>query len=298
MANGVHTFATWFRMRGWWQRFRRRNKRRFLGVKEPRGNLVLTPPRKVQKNIWIFWAQGLEQAPPVVKACVASWAERNPGWALRVLSREDLPGMVDASDISVDLPLAHQADVLRVRLLETHGGVWADATLYCMKPLDDWLMPLMQSGFFAFYRPGPDRQIDSWLLASEKGGLIVRQWNVRLTQYVRQREVVGHYFWPLYLFALEAVRSRAFGRAWAATPKVSADGPLMMQRFFQRGLGPEDLGPEFDLQAIPVHKLSWKPDKIDSLEAMRAWGLIPREAGDAAGDQAGAPARESVGGPD
>ena len=274
----MRAIGQWMRFRRRWERFSRRFRRRVLRQGVVRGNDPLTPPRALPKTVWFFWAQGIEEAPPVVRACAASWAERNPGWTVRTLSMRDLDGLIEVADIPETLGLAHRADVFRARLLARYGGVWADATCYCMKPLDDWLLPLMQSGFFAFHRPAPDRLIDNWFLASEPDGLILRQWSARMTAYVRARRQADHYFWPLFLFAREA-RSGGFRRAWAATPKVSADGPLLIQRFFQRGLSPGDLGPGYDPRAVPVHKLSWKEGKVSSLEAMRAWGMLPAETG-------------------
>ena len=34
---------------------------------------------------------------------------------------------------------AAQSDVVRLNVLANHGGVWADATVACMQPLDLWL---------------------------------------------------------------------------------------------------------------------------------------------------------------
>ena len=39
---------------------------------------------------------------------------------------------VNRSDISI----VKFSDLLRLRLLSCHGGVWADATLFCVQPLD------------------------------------------------------------------------------------------------------------------------------------------------------------------
>ena len=77
------------------------------------------------------------------------------------------------------------ANLLRLYLLGTHGGVWADATCFCSQPLDEWLAPCMRSGFFAFrrradtwlndpansgwlglFRRSGDRIINNWFLAS------------------------------------------------------------------------------------------------------------------------------------
>jgi hypothetical protein len=72
------------------------------------------------------------------------------------------------------------ADQIRIELLNVHGGVWADATTMCALPLDHWLPQRMQTGFFAFERPTPDRLIASWFLAASLPCNIVAKWQARV----------------------------------------------------------------------------------------------------------------------
>ena len=60
----------------------------------------------------------------------------------------------------------HRANVLRMELLARHGGVWVDATCFCVRPLDEWLPAQMSSGFFAFARPARSRLLANWFLAA------------------------------------------------------------------------------------------------------------------------------------
>ena len=52
-------------------------------------------------------------------------------------------------------------------MLRQHGGVWADATSFCLRPLDDWLNAAYAAGFFAFRNPAKDRMMANWFIASE-----------------------------------------------------------------------------------------------------------------------------------
>lgn len=56
---------------------------------------------------------------------------------------------------------------IRINLLDRHGDVWTDATCLCMQPLDEWIHDEARSGFFAFSKPGPDRLMSNWFLASD-----------------------------------------------------------------------------------------------------------------------------------
>lgn len=214
----------------------------------------------------------MEDAPPLVRTCASSWVSRNPGWTLCFLRRDDLPTYIDVQDLPHTLSLQHLSDIARVRLLRQHGGVWADATCYCARPLDDWLPPLMQSGFFAFDRPTRDRVLASWFLASERQGSIVSVWEERARAYWAEREKPNRYYWLHFLFEWETIRNRAFRAAWRNTPRVSADGPHLALQHLQRGLPPPtDRG--YDIAAIPVHKLNWKREFPADL--LDRWGIVP-----------------------
>jgi hypothetical protein len=231
---------------------------------------VALAPKKIPRTIWIYWAQGLDAAPEIVKACVASWRQQNPSWEIRVLDRDTVGEVVDVAGIPAGISLSHFSDVVRVRLLLAHGGVWADATTYCQRPLDHWLAPLMQSGFFAFSAPHRDRMIASWFLASEPDGLVVRRWSNQISAYWARASKADHYLWLHYLFEWMVRVDPTFARAWNSTPKVSADGPHLLRRSIEAGLGPGDQA-RTDSTAVPLYKLTWKVPLSPS--QLEPWGV-------------------------
>lgn len=129
------------------------------------------------KTIWMFWQTGFATAPDLVQLCVQSWKRHNPDWELRLLDQNDLADLVGSDHFLVsgrpDLPVQKVADGARLWLLDRHGGVWADATCFCRRPLDDWLPRYASSGFFAFRNPGPDRLIASWFLYSDRRHVLI-----------------------------------------------------------------------------------------------------------------------------
>jgi hypothetical protein len=114
---------------------------------------------------------------------------------------------------------------IRMALLETHGGVWADATVYCRRPLDSWLPARMGEGFFAFSKPAPARMVSSWFLAAHTDALLLRQWGQAVRSYWAEHDSKHHYFWLHREFGNCYRRSIEFRRAWDRVPKLSADGP-------------------------------------------------------------------------
>ena len=100
--------------------------------------------------IWIFWAQGWDKAPSLARACSASWARVNPTWQVRRLSLDDLSSLgvvpLNSTTASVNgyryrprLLSPHYSDLVRVELLHLYGGLWVDATVFCVLPIESWL---------------------------------------------------------------------------------------------------------------------------------------------------------------
>jgi hypothetical protein len=254
-------------------------------------------PESLPKIIWILWLQGIDKAPYVVQRCHESWVKLNPGWQVIFLDERLLAnvGSMDYTTGEVSgISRRHAADMLRLDLLANHGGVWIDATCFCMRPLDEWLLSKMESGFFAFDRPGWDRVMSSWFLAAEPENYLVSQmftfmrtyWNsspirhddrdlhvrifTRLLQVspqtrgwwfsylLRERMGMTPYFALHYGFEKLIREDPECARIWSRAPKISADGP---HRLLAAGLlsqVTDSVRAEIDRREVPVYKTTWK----------------------------------------
>ncbi|MDQ2910716.1 MAG: hypothetical protein M3R39_06845 [Actinomycetota bacterium] len=142
---------------------------------------------RVLHRIWL----GPDPLPEAQRTFGESWVRHHPGWEHRLWRDDDLveldvPAEILAqSDNPVEL-----ADVLRLRILALHGGVYVDTDVECLRPLDPLLRGL--DFFAAFELPG---LVGTAILGA----------------------VPGH---PVFERAAELVRA-TFGRA----PLPSATGP-------------------------------------------------------------------------
>lgn len=244
----------------------------YRGSRYPSRNLRVARP--LPRTLWLYWAQGVSSAPGLVQACIKTWEDMNPEWKLHHLDAATAGKYVDTTDLPAGISHAHRADIIRIRLLSKYGGVWADATCLCSKPLESWLPPLMQSGFFAFTQPSRDRILSNWFLASEKNGYIANVFSKEVTKYWRGRKKADNYFWFHHLFEWQTHRDKTFRNLWRATPQVSADGPHLAQRYLTGKRTNPKITDAGILEAIPVHKLDWKADiKMDDMIEI---GLLPR----------------------
>jgi hypothetical protein len=187
----------------------------------------------VKKTIWSCWFQGREAAPFLVKRCFASWERENPGWDFRCLDAVSIERYVNLKEI-VDLQeqsvtAASLSDIARVLLLHQFGGIWVDATLFCNRPLDDWLPSAMTEGFFAFAAPALDRLLASWFLSAVPNHYLISHWCRRTIEYWSNRLKSENYFWFHHLFDTMCNSDNAAADAWFRVPKISADGPKALQ---------------------------------------------------------------------
>lgn len=220
---------------------------------------------KVNRILWMFWAQGFEKAPPVVEACVNTWRAYNPDWDIRLLTRETLSDhLTDPARIEQMLdtgkPIEATSNLLRVELLLAHGGVWADATDYCCRPLSEWIDDAAREGFFAFARPSETNMVASWFLAGHPGNGILRAWRDATVAYWEGREKRHIYFWFHGLFAELYRTDEAFRAQWDRCVKIAARGP----HIFTPARPKLELPPTLRMKllvpfgASPLVKLSWK----------------------------------------
>ena len=66
------------------------------------------------------------------------WARLNPSYRLKVLDRAAVKALLEGEDLPIgDQPAHVVADIARARLLLHDGGIWVDASLFPVKPLDE-----------------------------------------------------------------------------------------------------------------------------------------------------------------
>jgi hypothetical protein len=253
------------------------------------------------KIIWIYWDQGEEDAPFLVKHCISSWRIHNPEWEVRVIDKALLRDTIDLEglDLRPDITLQALSDVIRVKILLKHGGVWADATLYCVQPLDTWLPEHFVDNFFAFASERNDRLMTTWFLAGSDKSSILSHWaedmielwkkhQFRIKSYwgrqlirkltsLRKRNMISNNVWftPLMLNVLRLfpypVNMYIFEKTLDQNPDLKSSwfGRSLLYdtpaENLQNKLGMNSAKTEASIDFImnsntPVHKLNWRQD--------------------------------------
>lgn len=228
----------------------------------------------VNKDIWLYWHQGWEGAPILVTKCAETWAQ-NKGWRIHFLSRDSLNAFIKLPIyVKGDFALPALSDIIRIYLLHQYGGVWADATTFCMRPLDEWIEEATSpTGFFAYAKPAQGRPLSSWFLAANRGHYITGCWKSAVDQYwtenIRENLTDNpndtNYFWFHGLFQQLLENDDKFRLLWEACIHISADGPHFLQSVGLLSCATEAIQSHIVYNSPHVYKLTRRisiPDDI------------------------------------
>jgi len=177
------------------------------------------------KTIWILWLQGWDDAPWYIHKIKESWIKYNPEWNVELVSEKNLS---DYINIKIPINASHAAisDIIRLNLLFTHGGVWADSTMVCMMPLDLWVYDVLQPSGFWMYHGGNTNSLDtpaSWFIISMKHNYLITQWRNSCNNYWKNRDSAHQYFWMDELFMNLINTDSIFTNMWRNTPYLNCE---------------------------------------------------------------------------
>lgn len=214
------------------------------------------------KVIYSLWLQGEDNAPDLVKLNFKKWRDLNPSYTLIVLNEASCEQYINHLSIDrAQLSLQAKSDIIRLKLLHRHGGIWADASVLPTRPLAEWIdLATEQMGFFAYAREGTVLPISSWFLAARPSSLIITKWDSLVDAYWAYERKPIHtegnqfqvpndpksimlpfenaaaypYFWVHHLFGILVETDEEFANCWANRTQKSALPPHALAEYFQR----------------------------------------------------------------
>ncbi|KAA8733188.1 hypothetical protein F4V57_08130 [Acinetobacter qingfengensis] len=165
-------------------KFRLNQRQKNLDIDNQAGLLVLNPVQTeiiVPKIIWMYW-EGKQSR--LVQNCIANIKYLHPTYDVNIINSHNLNQFcdLDLSELTHILP-QHRADLIRLKLLYQHGGIWLDASIILYESLD-WIITLMKqeaTQTFAYYRKKNTNNlkfpvVENWLMASASGNLFFKHW--------------------------------------------------------------------------------------------------------------------------
>lgn len=98
-----------------------------------------------QRIIWVYWAQGLENAPILVKKCIKTLKEQIKEYDIVVINNNNMRSYVDIPEYIYNkvknnkITLTHFSDILRINLISKYGGIWIDSTVFISKEFNQFI---------------------------------------------------------------------------------------------------------------------------------------------------------------
>lgn len=215
-------------------------------------------------RVFIFWGQGFDQAPSLVRKCLLRAQKLIPDSRLVVLDDTNLLEWIDLPPVIVaarGASYAAYSDYIRFALLARYGGIWMDATCYCNEdPTEKYQQLISGEGFFAFDKK-QHGVISSWFLASDKGNYIVELNRLAQILYWSVFSDVNTYFFAHQIFRTLVRLDKRAALAWDGRYRYPGN-PRILHRSLKKKIDANEFSVR--LNGSFVHKLTYKlsPDDL------------------------------------
>ena len=156
-----------------------------------------------RKTVWLFWWQGEEAMPPLVKKCYASVKQNLKDWEIVLLTEQNylqyvmFPDFINEKFKRGKITLTHFSDLLRLELLIRYGGLWLDATVLCTSGQIPESILASELFFFRPQKPGADGRaitMSSWLMWAKSNNRILMATLAMLYAYWQKKNRLEEYF--------------------------------------------------------------------------------------------------------
>lgn len=215
-------------------------------------------------RLWIFWWQGMENAPAIVRKCYQSVVDNLSGWEITIITEQNYKDYVSFPNHILErfkkghITLTHFSDLLRLELLIEHGGLWLDATVLCTS--GDIPKSILNSDLFVYQalKPGADGRaivMSSWCMYAKTNNKILMATRMLLYKYWEKNVKMDDYFLLHQFFTI--VCNKYSEEAKQIPPFCNSTPHILLLHLFD----------EFDEQfweelkrMTCFHKLSYKLD--------------------------------------
>lgn len=205
---------------------------------------------EVPSVIWVFWLQGIEDAPQLVQDCIRQMKKWAVGYDVRVVTAENMANYVEIPDYIMQklkdgiITYTHFSDILRIFLLAKHGGIWMDSTVLLTGPIPAYVT---EGPLFFFQSPRASGNLhagSSWLIAAGPHHPVVENVVTLLSRYWERETTLRDYFLFHDFVTMVAQDSEQGRKAMQQMPYVSNVLPHTYT--------------SDSFTAMPIHKLSYK----------------------------------------
>lgn len=228
--------------------------------------------------IWVFWAQGENNLPPILEKSLESIRKNCGQYDVVFLNMHNLSDYVFIPEFILEkvkkgaMSLTHFSDYLRFALLSKWGGFWVDITLFLVQPLPTFnaLFTIKQEWLKEYISRGQWTGFFWYIPQNHPLSLFVLDY---LTLYWRNNECIIDYFLVDYVIRVFYERNSSFAKE---IDSIKYNNPDLY--FFQSKECEEPFEKD-KWQEIctntSIFKLSWRNERVKKKgEAMTYYGLL------------------------
>lgn len=190
---------------------------------------------KYSDYVWICWLQGIQKAPPIVKACINSAKVNLKNKKIIILDENNIenyyvfPKYIEVKRKKGIISPAHYTDLLRLCLLTKYGGLWIDATvLVTGKPDNNFF----KHPLFVYQNISLDQKNElsvkasNWLIYSCKNNPILLLTKKLLFEYwKKENKAINYNIFHLFF----TMSTKKYNSEWKEVPLFSNIPPHILQ---------------------------------------------------------------------
>jgi hypothetical protein len=133
----------------------------------------------IPRHIWTYWnSERIDNK--IVLTCIESWRKHNPEYEITILNPTNVYKYIDINlkNLRMNDSPQHEADIIRANVLEKYGGVWVDASVYMVGPLDfPTHLNKEYYGFKLSKESAPNiPMVENWFFATVPHGKFITAW--------------------------------------------------------------------------------------------------------------------------
>ncbi len=238
---------------------------------------------KINDTIWVFWWQGEENAPVLVKTCLES-IRKFAGKHEVVLIAQDnlkkyvsLPEVIMHKYVNGKIEITHLSDILRMYLLYTYGGLWLDATILVTdKIADQYFVMEYFTGKLNRERYSciSEKRWNGSFLASRAGGLLPKSMYAAFLSYWSRHNHMIDYFLIDYLITIFIARDSRIAEVYKKIP-VNNESIFQLAPLLNKECNLDILNEI--LSNSHFHKLNWRIELIEDKRKETYFEIIRRK---------------------
>lgn len=219
-------------------------------------------------TVWVMWLQGMDNAPEIVKKCIASQKKHMPDKKFVFLDKDNISDYVQLPDYigrkwkKGIIGNAQYSDLVRNELLIKYGGYWIDSTVFftdnnLIKEIDE--LPLFMFSYYYFGFNPEVMELNNWFIHSCTNNNMLCLLQKMLLEYWKDYNYAANYY-IYHIF--ESIVNDFYEKEYADMPIISQAQAHVLATYIYDEFDPVKY--EILTRTSGIHKLStrFEQDRI------------------------------------